>query len=465
MRHAGACGRTILSGMAGAVASSVVIVGGGAAAVCVAVALRERALSSGSLAPRITVVGRESTVGRGVAYGRADPHHRLNSPAGKMSVSTSEDDGFLRWLDQTGWRDVDGRPAEAGSYVPRRVFGDYVEAQFHGLVAAAPDDVRFIEGDVVAVEPSSSGVTVVLADEIRLLADSVILALGNPAPARVASPAPGPSRQVDDPWAPGALDDIADSDRVLLVGTGLTMVDIATSLGRRVPGVRLTATSRHLLLPAVHLSGPVPPGPGLIGESSTVRLGALISAFGRQLRVATNAGSPWQPVLDGVRPQIHALWPALSAADRERFLTHVARRWDVHRHRMALSVWDELAGLLSSGALTLSTPATVSAEKFDVIVNCTGPASLASRGWSPLVDSLLDSGVVAPDPTGIGFDADGSGALVSASGVVSDHLFTLGAGLKGALWESVAIPEIRQVAARIAERVVPPAGLPRTDAA
>ncbi|BDZ52087.1 hypothetical protein GCM10025867_43280 [Frondihabitans sucicola] len=429
--------------------SSVVIVGGGAAAVFATFALRDRSAALGLPALHVTVVGREPVVGRGLAYGRAEPHHRLNSPAGKMSLSATDDEAFLRWLDRAGWRDVDGTPADAGSYVPRRVFGDYVESQFAGLLASSPTEVTFLQGEVVGILPSSAGVTVALADGSSLTAESAVLALGNPAPGTVAT---GAARSLDDPWAPGALDGVTASDRVLLVGTGLTMIDVATSLARRMPGVRLTATSRRLLLPAVHLPEPAAAGPGLGDEVAT--LGEMISAFGAQLRAAKGAGSPWQAVLDGVRPQVQTLWQRLSVADRRRFLDHVARRWDVHRHRMAQAVWAEVSALIESGALTLSP--SVAGTSFDVAINCTGPASVASRGWSRLVDALLDAGLVAPDPTGIGFDTDASGALVDSSGVPSDRLFAIGAALKGALWETVAIPEVRQLAYRIADRLASP---------
>ncbi len=137
----------------------------------------------------MTVVGREVEVGRGLAYGRAEEHHRLNSPAGKMSISATDDAAFLRYLDEVGWRDVDGSAAGAGTFVPRRVFGDYVQAEFDRLSANPETDVEFVQGEVVGVdEASDSGVsapapvTVTLADGSTLHADRVVLALGNPAP-------------------------------------------------------------------------------------------------------------------------------------------------------------------------------------------------------------------------------------------------------------------------------------------
>ncbi|MBF4575418.1 FAD/NAD(P)-binding protein [Frondihabitans sp. VKM Ac-2883] len=432
---------------------SVLVVGGGAASVFVTVALRERAAALGLPAPEVTVVARDIPVGLGLAYGRAEAHHRLNSPASAMSLSSAEQGGFLAHLDEMGWRDVDGSEASAGSFIPRQVYGGYVAGAFQALLDDPASGVTAVQGEAVSVVDVGGRSAVTLADATELQADVVVLALGNPPPGRVRVPTAGVGRTVDDPWARGALDGIRATDRVLLIGTGLTTIDIATSLARRHPGVVMTATSRHLLLPAVHLVAPVPAWPGFVSSGEAPRLPGLLREFGRQLRTASAAGEPWQPVLDGVRPQIHALWQALDAADRKRFVAHVARRWDVHRHRMAQSVWAELSALIDSGTLTLS--ADVSGEEFDVAVNCTGPNSVAAPGWSPLVDGLLSAGAVVPDPAGLGFDADASGALVGAAGGVSTRLFAIGAALKGALWETVAVPEVRLVATRIAERVLP----------
>lgn len=430
-------------------APSVIIVGGGASAVFVAYALRERAFESGAPVPTVTVVGRESEVGRGLAYGRADAHHRLNSPAGKMSLSAVDDQAFVRWLGDTGWRDVDGSTAGPGSFVPRRVFGDYVVEAFRQLVDDPGAQVRFVRGDVIDAALAGDETAVTLADGTVLTGDRVVIAVGNPAPGVVPSAV---ARTVADPWAPGALDGIGASDRILLIGTGLTTIDVATSLARRLPGVRLTATSRHLLLPAVHLSAPAAPGPGLGDEPTT--LPAMMRAFAGQLRLARAGGQPWQAVLDGVRPEVQQLWTRLSDGDRRRFLDHVARRWDVHRHRMAPLVWAELEGLLDAGTLTLE--ADVDHSTFDVSINCTGPRPVVAAGWNPIVDALLRGGTAVADPTGLGFAADADGALVSADHTPEGRIFSIGAALKGALWETVAIGEIRQLAYRIAGRVLEP---------
>ncbi|MFJ3383168.1 MULTISPECIES: FAD/NAD(P)-binding protein [unclassified Curtobacterium] len=421
--------------------TSVVIVGGGASAVYVAVALEERAAARGADGPTVTVVADEPTIGRGVAYGRAEGHHRLNSPAGKMSVSAVDDTHFLRWAAEHG------RQVEPGDFVERRFFGDYLEGVWAGLVARSDGRVRAVEGDAVDLRVDDGGAVVTLADRTTVEADVAVLAVGNPPPATWTT---GAAVQIDDPWEPGAIAGIAAGASVLLIGTGLTMVDVATSLARRDEGIRTTATSRHLLVPAVHLDSPAAPGPGL--PPDTRSLGSLASALRAQLDAADAAGAPWQPVIDGMRPRLMDHWLGLGEPERRRFLSHFARRWDVHRHRMAPSVHAELTALVDAGTLRYERDADPAA--YDVVVFCTGPAAVTTPGWSPVVDSLLAAGRIVPEPVGLGPDADETGALRDVHGVADGRLLGIGHALRGALWETTAIGEIRILAQRVADRAL-----------
>ncbi|KQO60397.1 FAD/NAD(P)-binding protein [Curtobacterium sp. Leaf261] len=419
--------------------SSVVIVGGGASAVYVAVAVRERAAARGVDAPEITVVSREPAIGRGLAYGRAEPHHRLNSPAGKMSVSAADEQHFVRWCTERG---LDVGPAD---FVFRNTYGDYVEDSFRALVADGAASA--VHGEAVDLTTDDDGVHVVLDDGRTVDADVAVLALGNPPPARWAT---GAAAQVDDPWAVDALDEVPAGADVLLVGTGLTMVDVATTLARRDDGIRMTATSRHLLLPGVHPSAPAAPGPGL--DPAAITLGDLAHDLGEQLRAADRDGTPWQAVVDGMRPHLMEHWAGLTEVERRRFLEHLARRWDVRRHRMAPSVHDELQSLVDAG--TLRFDADADPADHEVVVFCTGPGSVTTPGWSPLVDALLAHGALVQEPLGLGLAAEHSGAVIDAAGTADGRLLAIGHALRGALWETTAIGEIRILANRVADRAL-----------
>ncbi|GAA2749207.1 FAD/NAD(P)-binding protein [Amnibacterium kyonggiense] len=392
----------------------VVVVGGGASGVLTAAALSRRSEVGG-----IVLVAREDRVGPGLAYGTAAAHHRLNSPAGRMSAWQDDPDDFLRWAATAG------SPQDAAEFSPRRLYGDYLES-----VAASLPRTTVVHGEAVDVR----GGAVVLADGRSIPAYAVVLALGNPPPLGRTAPA---VRAVADPWAPGALDGVRG--RVLLLGTGLTMVDVATSLARADPGTRLTATSRNRLLPRVHLDVPQPAGPGVQGDPTTV--GGVVRAFHDRLRACDRA---WQAEVDGVRPQVNALWGALGHEDRVRFIRHVSRHWEVHRHRMSPIVAAEVHGLLASGRLVIGD----ADGEYDAVVDCTGPRPFAEPGWNPLVDALLASGAAHPDALGIGIDVDAEGRVQGASA-----LFAVGPARRGSQWESTAIPEIRQHATEVAAAV------------
>jgi uncharacterized NAD(P)/FAD-binding protein YdhS len=168
------------------------------------------------------------------------------------------------------------------------------------------------------------------------------------------------------------------------------------------------------------------------------------------LRAADAAGRDWRGVVDGIRPQIGDLWEALTYEDRERFVRHLARRWEVHRHRMAPEVADRIARLRTSGQLTIQTDPPELAE-FTRVVNCTGPQSVAATGWNALVDQLLADGMARPDPLDLGFDLDRDGALVDSTGKASRRVYAIGAARRGARWEAAAIPAIRTHAAALTD--------------
>jgi len=48
--------------------------------------------------------------------------------------------------------------------------------------------------------------------------------------------------------------------------------------------------------------------------------------------------------MDGLRPHWDMLWRRLPEHEQRRFLQHVARYWEVHRHRMAPQVAATVVG-------------------------------------------------------------------------------------------------------------------------
>jgi uncharacterized NAD(P)/FAD-binding protein YdhS len=237
------------------------------------------------------------------------------------------------------------------------------------------------------------------------------------------------------------------------------------------------AVSRHGLLPREHRCPPAVQLPFLQApDGSPVDLPGLI----RRVRAAAaDAPDGWQAVVDALRPDIPGLWQRLSPPDKRLFLRHVARYWEVHRHRVPPATARRIDQLRSAGRLCvlrgrviavsdkptglcvrIARDARVAEVAAGWLINAAGPAADVTATTDPLLRGLLDSGLARPDPLRLGIEADARGALLNVSGTPSDNIFTLGPPLRGQLYETTAIPEIRDQAAALAGRLLAACGAP-----
>jgi uncharacterized NAD(P)/FAD-binding protein YdhS len=440
----------------------VVIVGGGASGTLTAVHLLRGARARGR-SLQVVLVDRDGRHGLGQAYATTDPHHLLNAGAARMSALADDPDHLLRWAHG------EGLGLTGSDFLPRSTYGRYLRELLDGCARQTPG------GRVTQVTGTATSLTTAapvrplrlrLANGDGIDADAVVLATGNRPPAPWPRIEAGP-RYVADPWGPGALTRICDGSPVLVVGTGLTMVDLATTATRANKDTVVYAISRHGLLPRPHRCPPSPAAemslPG--GE---VRLAGLLGMV--RAAIKSNGGD-WQAVIDGLRPHVPQLWARLGIDDRRRFLTSVARYWEVHRHRIPPATAAQVAGLQATGRLRVLRGRLVSATagrdqmrvRFDSdgagrelrvgwLVNGTGPA--AEVTGDPFLRSLIGSGLARPDPLRLGLDADEAGAVLDAAGRPQDRIFALGPTLRGVRYETTAIPEIRAQAAALVPRLL-----------
>lgn len=443
--------------------SRIAIVGAGAAGSLTAVQLMRQADRLGRHV-EVWLIDPSERTGPGVAYGTYDPRHLLNVPAGRMSAFPDDAGHFLRWL-----TDRDPRTAP-GDFVPRQVYGQYLtDIVERTAVACGHARLHRVRDKVVATREQGSGLALRLAGGGELRVDAAVLALGNLTPAQdwAGAELRDSGRFVADPWVPGALDGAAEKGDVLLVGTGLTMVDLAATLAR--PDRVLHAVSRHGLLPQEHLTAAAPPAepPALDGARG---LDALRRDIRRHLSATRRACGDWRPALDGLRPLTATLWQQLPAADRARFFDEDLRAWEVHRHRMAPATAASLRELLASGRLRIGAGQVLRAAPADdalavtlsdgtqlrvgSVVNCTGARTGPPGTADPLVRCVLERGYGRPGSAGLGLDTSGDGRLVPAVGAPALRLWTLGAARRGNLLETTAVPEIRAQAAEVAGDVL-----------
>jgi uncharacterized NAD(P)/FAD-binding protein YdhS len=415
---------------------SVLVVGGGCSGTLAAIHLLR------TTSHRVTVVEPGERPGRGIAYGTTNPAHLLNSRAAAMSVSADDPQDFVTWCAR---RDPTMR---AHSFAPRQWYGTYLQERLSDAAVRAPGRLQVHRGRVRSLRIGRS------IESDGWNADRVVLATGHPAPGTPdwATGISGP-RYVADPWDAAALDRLPLDGPVLIVGTGLTAVDAMLTLGAR--GATMIAVSRHGLLPLRHSMSA-----GVAAMPSLEDCGSLASLI-RNVRRASEGD--WRSTVDAIRPEVNAIWHRLSPPCRERFLRHVARHWEIHRHRMAPAVADRVDALLTSGALTVRTGRirSVTSEAHGLtasvdgatplhvgaIVNCTGPGTAVRH---PLFASLISSGAAVGEPLGLGVCADPTGRLNRPDGTPWDNVHLIGPARRGTEWETTAVPEIRTQAEELA---------------
>jgi uncharacterized NAD(P)/FAD-binding protein YdhS len=414
----------------------------------------------------IQLVEKGPRFARGAAYSTADPDHLLNVRACNMSAYPEAGDHFLDWLARR-----DGAPrADPFTFAPRGVYGAYLQDQLRGALqsGAAANRLTLVQDEVIGISPDGGGFAVRLAMGRQVLADRVVVATGNGAPGPVTALRPevaASDAYAANPWAPGALDAVKPADRVLLLGAGLSMVDVVASLDARGHQGAVIALSRRGLLPLAHARGH-----GQV-QTAAARPGEALSLALRRLRRAAGRASDWRQVFDGLRGATPGLWKAMDETNRARFLRHLRPYWEIHRHRMAPRLAERIAGHLASGRLTVvagrletvaAAPEGLAATwrprgerasrtlTVDRVINCTGPEGDPRRSDQPLIRDLLDQGLARPDTLGLGLDVDEDGRLLAAHGGVVPGLFAIGPIGRGALWEVTAVPDIRVQAWRLA---------------
>ena len=392
-------------------------------------------------------------MGKGVAYSTTEPAHLLNVRAEGMSAIAGDTGHFARRFEAEG-----GNPH---GFAQRRFFATYLADLLKEAVESGC--TRLANATAVSAASEGHGWSVGFADGSSVKADALVLAVGNQEPEALRAFAGAGPRFVGNPWgaeAQAAVSDLAQTGRsALIIGTGLTMVDLVLSLDAAGYRGRIVAISRRGLIPRAHADFQ----PATV-EKDRLPAG-LRGTFGWLRKRSSEVG--WRAAVDSLRPYSHALWQGLSHDEQKRFLRHARPWWDVHRHRIAPEVADVVARMVADGHLEIVAGRIESArgteegievsyrrrrasqsrtETFAYALNCTGPLHSITRSKDPLLRSLLDAGLVQPDHLGIGVE-------ITDDCRAAGRLWAMGPLTKGRYWEIIAVPDIREQAAAVAEDI------------
>jgi uncharacterized NAD(P)/FAD-binding protein YdhS len=454
---------------------TVAIVGGGASGTLLAVQLLRRSADSGTPL-RIWLIDEHGRHGRGQAYATHHPDHLVNATAGRMSALPRDPQHLVAWANGSA-----AGPGHVGqaTFLARGVYGRYLLETLTAAQRAARPFARLtrMTSAVTSIRPLSRRKGARLHTGYGPLdADVIVLATGN-VPAMLPFDAPDTGAVITDPWRPAALDQITSgsgSCRAVVIGTGLTMADVAIAITSARPGSIVHAVSRHCLLPRVHPGETQGPWnsfwlPVFAQEGGPVRLTDVLWQVRQEISASPDR---WHQVMEGLRPHVPGLWSRMPADDRRAFLRHLARYWDVHRHLMPPATAARITALRQSGQLVLhqgrvltarlragrlALLADIAGDRTELdahwLINGTGGTTDITATASPLLRDLFGSGLARPDALRLGIDTNHAGTVLGADGRPSAFLHTLGPPLRGLWYETTAIPEIRNQAAALAEHI------------
>ncbi|HEX7886710.1 MAG TPA: FAD/NAD(P)-binding protein [Phenylobacterium sp.] len=435
---------------------TVAVIGGGFSGLLTAIHLLH-----GDPSVVVRLVERAPRFGRGRAFGVSQADHLLNVRAANMSAFADRPGHFVEWLqshDETAGPDA---------FVSRARYGDYLQMLLRDEIVSSGIAGRLLlEADeAVALRRGEGGWQVELALGRAFSADACVLAVGllPPAPLPGADPSVAAApNYVAEPWR--MEPQTAPAGHVLLLGSGLTMVDTALSLAGA--GRRLLAVSRHGLISRGH--GVVRPAMAP-DRAFTTPIQAL-----RTLRRHADAVG-WREAVDSIRSMTADIWRNWPAAERRRFLRHARPWWEVHRHRMAPQVAARVAGLVANSELTVAAgklehlswdgqafqarirgrgEAKPHDWRFDLVVNCTGPRGDPETAASGLLAELRRRRAIRRDPLGLGLDVTEHLQAIGADGRPTPGLFAVGPMTRAAVWEALAVPDLRVQTAQAAGAVL-----------
>jgi uncharacterized NAD(P)/FAD-binding protein YdhS len=441
----------------------ITIAGGGASGTLLLIHLLRELKSTA----KIILVNNRYPVARGIAYSTTEKEHLLNVRAGRMSAFPDDPDDFINWILRNPELSEYHQPGIAELFIPRAAYGDYLEQRLEQAIlnTAAFHDVDILEDEITDLEKEADHFVVLTASGENFETKQLILATGNTPPEEL----PGnifrgsDQRIRVDPWEKNGDTELHPEHDIMVLGSSLTMADRVLSLLNKKFRGKIIVLSRHGKLPVTHPAQRLhSQDPLQIQPEPDLNL--VYRQIKERIRDVIHESFWQEPVLEAIRPHTQNLWQQLSLEQKQRFLRHLNHRWSILRHRIPAEVSSRLAELTLNGQLSLHAGQLIlikdetpllkvqyrdrqSGELRELqvqrIYNCTGPEGNLEKASRPLIKNLLKRGFIRPDALRLGFDAEPDGRIIGREGEISTGLFTLGPGLRGILWESTAVPEIR----------------------
>ena len=442
----------------------IAIIGGGASGTLTAIQLLHRLNAPAQV---YLIEKRREATYRGNAYSSQLDYEPLNVQAGRMSLFNALPDDFFNWLKTNKQAECETEITK-DSFVSRRWYGDYLTERMADAVKHAPH-IHFAtitdEASEVKFNAGHENYRIAFKSNRVVNADYLIFATGNEAPADVFNPGEISGlngHYISNLWAINPLDRIKSDEDILVVGTGLTMVDHVVSLQKRGHKGKIFCFSRNGYLPLTHVE--VPQHYVIPFNKEQKSLTAIFSEIRKHVGDAAQQNIPWQNIMDAMRGNMSAMWKALSLDSKKNFLKRLRNFWEIHRHRMPVASASVIKNLTERGQLQIfsGTSKGIEVHGQDVIFkfiakgqkeertitvqrifNCTGPSGDYSKTNNTLIKNLITNGWMKQDELKLGIVTGERGEIIRRDGAALQNAFAIGPLRKATDWETTAIREIR----------------------
>ncbi|MFB4316615.1 FAD/NAD(P)-binding protein [Actinomadura sp. 21ATH] len=479
----------------------IAIIGAGAAAVGLLDALPAGAAAA------VTVFDPAPLPWRGRPYQPDLESVLVNAPPEIMSIRAGDPAHYARWLAGHGAAfDAYTDPGLGRPLLPRGLYGRYLEDTARAALGRFRD-ARVVRSAVLGVAEEGGRLVLETAAGTHA-ADQAVLCVGGGTPHDHYGLAGAPGFVADPYPLERTLADVPAGRDVVVIGTGLTAVDIAVSLAARGHEGRIALASRGGALPFVwqrpaaaeprhltagrlrSLDAPVPLDVliGLIraeladrGEDWDALAADIAAAMkadpARNLReqlAAVDAPPMGRRIVQVAAHTVGPLaWRLLAGPDRERLrrglfrtITAVASPMVPRNAAVLLDLFDSgrlevLAGLAGIGrdGSGFRVAHAGGVRTADVVINAVNPPPRSvPRAAEPLVASLLAAGAARHPDGGLAADP-GTGRLL-AGGRPDPRLHLVGDLAGGGSFITSGIPGVAAQAARTAESIAAAARTP-----
>lgn len=429
----------------------------------------------------INLINDSEVLNTGIAFHPYSQKSLLNVITAKMSAFAEEPDHFLNWVMlQDKFCDKD-RTLIANSFLSRHLYGKYLKDIWKDALKQAGKKgikLNVIISPVMDLTVLPNSIDLELKNAERLQTDFCVIASGNHLPGnpRIKSSFFTDSKHYfQNPWDISSVSGINSMEPVLIIGNGLTMVDTVMGLLERGFQGRILSISPNGFNILPHRHNGLAYTKLLEEVSDQTNLFELVKLFNKHMKLIREFGLSAEPLIDSLRPLTQTVWKRLTIAEKRIFMSRLRHLWGVARHRIPLHIHDKLQQLriedrlhIFSGKLIdiVEVEDKIIVSFYDKklqglrelsvsrVINCTGPETDLLKLEGHYLKNALLKGTLSQDDLKLGINADpDTFEVLNQFAVIQPGLYAIGSNLKGLLWESTAVSELRVQAARIAENI------------